>query len=174
MRQNKRPSRDSRPAAANGSALPRRSLLGRAVDAALKAVNQPTDGRHRRGLCEALEDRRLLTTLLGGESLQFSSIDFGDIDPMTGMYTSIPVVVQVTGSDAAQVELFGASFGIEGNQVGDISGFLQSPDPDRNGSIRGGIGGRIGSQPLVPDDQLFISEAGGTQAFNADRLHWLG
>ena len=169
MRQNKRPSRDLRPADLS-AASSRRPLLARARDVLGAATGRTSpsagDGRYSRGMIEALEDRRLLTAIFGGEQFQFQSIDFGDVDPDTGMYMTIPVVVNVIGNSNARVDLKGASFGIEGNQVGDLSGQIVSTDADRNGPFRGGIGGGIGSQPLVPAGPSFVNEAGGTSSYD--------
>ena len=165
MRQPPRTARDSRPAPSPAAA--RRSVLGRALSAVLRRPDlsvPPAAPRPRGGVFEPLESRRLLTTLNGGDTFTFTSIDFGEL-PQTSD-DLIPVVVKVQGSSTAQVDLYGSSFGLEGSQVGDISGVVV--DAAGNQRIeRGGINGQFGSRPLVPNDQTFISEAGGVQQYNA-------
>lgn len=121
----------------------------------------PVAVEHRRAKSEALEPRRLLTTLFGGESITYTSFDFEELPQDADDF--FPVRLTVEGSSDTRVELFGATFG---GQISDLSGIIDSTDPERAGPTLGGLGGIVGTSPLAPDGLTFVSEFGGVQPFN--------
>ena len=146
---------------------PRRRLAA-ALDSVAATLARPFAARARTaaapapaGMVEFLESRRLLTTLFGGESIIFTSFDFEELPEDADDF--IPVVLEVQGNSDARVDLFGSTFG---GSVSDLSGFIDSDDPDRAGPVRGGLGGAIGSSTLVPDDATFVAESTAVQQFN--------
>src|SRR5688500_2119319 len=117
MRQFKRLIDFSRSAVHSGAP---RALLSRAVRGVADrlfagAMPGPSQGALR-AVAEPLEPRKLLTTLLGGDSFNYLSFDFGDIDD-EGEFETFPAEVLALGNPETEIELYAAGFGFdeEGN-----------------------------------------------------------
>ena len=84
---------------------------------------------------EELENRRLLTTIHGGDVMEFVN--------QAGLYTR----VQATGPASAQFDLIGSTFQNGTYVLNDIPTLIQHPDGTTT-PILGGVGGAVGQQPI--------------------------
>ncbi len=172
-----RPTSDRAIPAGRGTRVARgtRSLAAAARACCARLFGDTVATPAARPVSEPLEPRRLLTTLIGGDTFTYQSFDFGEVDEQ-GMRNFIPVTVEVTGSTDAEVNLIAAGPGFDENGVfgtiaSDLSGTIRSAD----GTIRtvnGGALGAVGAQPIIDSNATFISEletvppdSDGTQPF---------
>ena len=139
------------------------AAVGGVVDA-LRPETPMTASRPA-AVSEPLEPRRLLVTLLPGETFTYTTFDFEELPEDPDDFTSAVIEVESDDPDT-EVELFGAT---ASGELSELSGVISnSPFEGRNGPVRGGLGGTIGVQPLVDDnpndeDNFFENELGGDQ-----------
>ncbi len=105
-----------------------------------------------------LETRRMLTTIFGGDAIEYTSFDFEELPETPEDF--FPAFISVQGDPSTRVDLFGATFG---GEISDLSGDIISNGVRQ--PTRGGLGGVIGIQPLAPDAGNFTSEFGGSQPY---------
>ncbi|MEM1011226.1 MAG: hypothetical protein AAGI46_03275 [Planctomycetota bacterium] len=119
----------------------------------------------RAALIERLEVRRQLTTLFPGDTFIYSSFDNESLPEDADDF--IPVEFRVEGDAGTTVDVFGSTVS---GQLSDLSGVIVRSSTGEIINERGGLGGRIGALPLVPDELLFFSEFGTIQNYSASDL----
>jgi hypothetical protein len=129
------------------------SRIRRAVDGVLRRDGD--DPMYRRQMSELLEPRKLLTTLSTGDTFFYSSFDYDQLPEDADDF--VPVELFVGGFGDAEVQALGAT---ADGELTELSGVIIRADGTRE-LVRGGLGGRAGSFPIISDELLFPLEVGG-------------